>query len=192
MNIDPIPFGLLITKDNNTKFILSNTYYFEITIGSKRFRNQWVNECISIGYGDVKTNYKVQVGWTNKSWGFHSDDGNFVNNNYSKPFSQPWGPNDTVGVGLTYLSLNRYLIFLIKNGVMVKNEMLIETECTMSPMIGLDSSYPIKVNLGKYPYQFDIENYIKSHEILSSTNSYLNSLEDMNNLLYSCNLKENF
>jgi hypothetical protein len=111
---DPVPFMFPIKKKNNTKIILSNTFYFEVKILNKQFRKGWNNECLSLGYGSTKTSYKAQVGWTEKSWGFHSDDGCYINNNKSVKFSQKWELNDIMGVGLTYLSKTKYKIFLTK------------------------------------------------------------------------------
>ena len=181
INKDPIPFLFPIVKDNKTKTIISNTFYFEITLGYERFRKEWQNECISIGYGSIDTSYKNQVGWTPKSWGFHSDDGTFLNHNISKAFCDPWKPNDTMGVGLKYISKNNYLIFLTRNGLIVNDEETFSCESELVPMIGLDSSYPVFVNWGQNAFKFDIEKYSKSSEILSSNNTYLSNNQNLDN-----------
>ena len=177
---DPVPFMFPITKtigptEKITKPILSNTFYFEIFIYGKQFRKGWANECLSLGFGTVCTNYKNQVGWTDKSWGFHSDDGFYINNNISKPYSEPWEPNDTIGVGLTYVSKNNYKIFLTKNGLLCNDEESFTCEDVLIPMIGFDYSYPVKVNWGTDDFLFDLEKYVSYSQILSTTNTFLSN-----------------
>jgi len=177
---DPVPFMFPITKTIGptikiTKPILSNTFYFEIYIVSKQFRKGWNNECISLGFGTVCTNYKNQVGWTEKSWGFHSDDGFYINNNISKAYSESWEPGDTIGVGLTYVSKNNYKIFLTKNGLICNDEENFTCDETLIPMLGFDYSYPVKVNWGTNDFLFDLEKYISYSQILSTTNTFLSN-----------------
>jgi hypothetical protein len=81
-------------------------------LGDKTFRKPWKNECLSIGFGTSSTPVKGQVGWSSKSWGFHSDDGSFINNNKSISVSNPWKKGETYGVGIKYISKDNYKIFL--------------------------------------------------------------------------------
>jgi hypothetical protein len=179
---DPVPFMFPIKKNNNTKIILSNTFYFEVKILNKQFRKGWNNECLSLGYGSTRTSYKAQVGWTEKSWGFHSDDGCYINNNISMKFSQKWELNDVIGVGLTYLSKTKYKIFLTRNGLIVNDEQYITCEDEeMIPMMGFDLSYPVFVNWGFNEFTFDLEKYVSSSNILSTANTFLSKKEPLCN-----------
>ena len=179
---DPVPFMFPINKKNTTKIILSNTFYFEVKILNKQFRKGWNNECLSLGYGSTRTSYKAQVGWTEKSWGFHSDDGCYINNNKSVIFSQKWELNDIIGVGLTYLSKTKYKIFLTKNGLIVNDEQYITCDDEeMVPMMGFDLSYPVFVNWGFNEFIFDLEKYVSSSNILSAFNTFLSKKEPLSN-----------
>jgi uncharacterized coiled-coil DUF342 family protein len=170
---DPIPFSFPITLQNKTKIIQSNTFYYEVEIINNRFRLPWENECLSIGYGSPSTNIFSQVGWTERSWGFHSDDGAYITKNDSILFTEPWTPNNIYGVGLTYLSKNTYHLFLTKNGVICNKEIKIECCDYMVPMIGLDLSMPVKINWGNEQFAFNLEKYIKANKIISFNNNFL-------------------
>jgi len=178
---DPVPFMIPITKNKITKPILSNTFYFEIYILNKKFRKAWKNECLSLGFGTSNTYYKNQVGWTQKSWGFHSDDGHYINNNKSKIYSNIWKPDDIVGVGLTYVSKNNYKIFLTINGLLCNDEESFICEEILIPMFGFDYSNPIKINWGQEEFKFDLVNYINNSQILSVHNNFLLKNECIDN-----------
>ena len=171
--IDPIPFAFPITDYNNTKIVLSDTFYFEITLGDKTFRKPWKNECLSIGFGTSSTPVKGQVGWSSKSWGFHSDDGSFINNNKSISVSNPWKKGETYGVGIKYISKDNYKIFLTKEGILIKDNLNIVNSDYLIPMIGLDLSVPIKINWGNQKFMFDLERVINCNQILSHENNFL-------------------
>jgi len=177
INKDPIPFMFPITKNNKTKPILSDTFYFEVQIQNKQFRKGWHNECLSIGFGSVNTSYKNQVGWSQKSWGFHSDDGHYVTNNIGIEHCERWEKGDTMGVGLKYISINNYKIFLTKNGLMINDEISFTCDEMIVPMMGLDLSYPVKVNWGQNEFEFDLEKYIDYSQILSIKNNFLSNNE---------------
>lgn len=178
---DPIPFTFPITQKNKTKVILSNTFYFEIQILNDACRKSWLNQCLSLGFGSINTSYRNQVGWSDKSWGFHSDDGCYINSNISKKYSQKWEKNDIIGVGLTYESKDQYKIFLTRNGLLVNDEeCFICKDEILVPMMGYDLSYPVKVNWGQSEFKFDLENYISYSNILSVKNSFLSNNESIN------------
>ena len=178
---DPIPFIFPITKNNKTNIILSNTFYFEAKIINAQFRKAWNNECLSLGYGSINTNCNNHVGWTTKSWGFHSDDGTYINSNMTTNYTEKWKLNDTIGVGLSYISKNKYGLFLTKNGLLINKIIIINCDEILVPMMGIDISYPIEINWGNNEFKFNLENYIFSSEILSLKNSFLNNEASLSN-----------
>ena len=174
---DPIPFSFPIIENNNTHIIQSNIFYFEVKLCDKAFRKPWKNECLSIGFGTPSTYFKGQVGWCNNSWGFHSDDGCFIHNNNSLIVSSPWKLNTTYGVGLKYISQNKYNIFLTINGNIIDSDIQLETTEYLIPMIGFDLSVPIKINWGEESFMFDIKKHINYNNILSHKNSFFKNPE---------------
>ena len=177
---DPIPFSFPITDDKITNIIQSNIYYFEVSLGFKRFRKRWENECLSIGFGTPSINAKSQVGWCEKSWGFHSDDGCFVTGNTNVNFTAPWQMGETYGVGIKYISKFKYEIFLTKNGIIVNSEIPIEASGYLIPMIGLDVSYPIKINWGQEKFKFNLQKHLNSNKVLSHANTFLKNNPSIN------------
>jgi hypothetical protein len=171
---DTIPFSFPITeKSGKTNIIQSNIFYFEVRLINKRFKKELKNECLSIGFGTENTIEKSQVGWCENSWGFHSDDGNYLHNNLSVPMTNPWEMNVDYGVGVKYLSAYRYQLFLTKAGHILKKDIIIETTFPLIPMIALDLSVPIKINWGAEPFAFDLKKHIDYDNIISPRNTFL-------------------
>lgn len=170
----PIPFTFPIIKDNETKLILSNIYYFEVTITDKKNINMnWSNEAVSIGYGNKNTPFHSHVGWNNNSFGFHSDDGCFFFNNTknSNKISEPW---TKAGAGIIFIDINKVKIFFTENGKLVyimKEPVSIFD--SYFPQVGYNHSHSIKVNFGQEKFIFDIENLINNNKIISTKNSFL-------------------
>ena len=170
---DAIPFTIPITLNKETQLIQSNIFYYEITLENEYFREEWDNECLSIGFGTKNINYKSQVGWSQNSWGFHSDDGRYIHKNNPIKFGPPWKIGDTIGVGLIYDSLNVYKLFLTINGVFINDEIEISSFDYIYPIIGFDLSRPIKVNWGTEEFMFDLEKYINCNQILNNKNTFM-------------------
>ncbi len=164
-------FNFPIVDDNNIFLTLSNTYYFEITVGNLPHRQSWENECISIGFGNKYFPLiGSQLGWSYNSVGFHSDDGKFYNNTgFGKYYSKPWGKGDTVGCGII---LNKgYRVFYTLNGKFLGfRKFKFDNNSSIYAMLGIDSSYPIKVNMGKDQFCFNIGNFIKDYLNLNKIN----------------------
>jgi len=170
---DSIPFSFPITENHKTNIIQSNIFYFEVRLINKRFKKQLKNECLSIGFGTENTMEKSQVGWCENSWGFHSDDGNYLHNNLSIPMTNPWEMNVAYGVGVKYLSAYSYQLFLTKAGHILKKDIIIETTFPLIPMIALDLSVPIRINWGAEPFAFNLKKHIDYDNIISPRNTFL-------------------
>lgn len=176
---DAIPFTMPITSDESTELIQSNVFYYEVTILSAHIREPFENQCVSIGFGTNRTPYLNHVGWTEESWGFHSDDGNFMNANRSVNVTEPWGLGDTVGVGLIYDNKNEYRLLLTKNGIIIDDTKKIKTQLELYPMIGLDLSSPIYVNWGQKKFKFEIQKYISCNKIINNKITFLSHQRDI-------------
>ena len=176
---DSVPFTIPVTTDANTELIQSNVFYYEITILPAHIREPFSNQCISIGFGTNRTQYLNHVGWTEESWGFHSDDGNFMNSNKAYNVTQPWGLGDTVGVGLIYDNRNEYRLLLTKNGIIIDDNNKIKTHLELYPMIGLDLSSPIFVNWGQKKFKFELQKYISCNKIINNNITFLSRPRDI-------------
>ncbi len=182
---DAIPFTFPYKKKNTSKLLQSNIFYFEIELLKNNHREPWDKECLSIGYGTEKTIYKNQVGWSPTSWGFHSDDGCYMNCNKSQIYTSPWEKGDIIGVALKYLGNYNYSIFLTKNGVIAGEEKIFSTLDNLYPMIGFDVSFPIKLNFGEEEFCFELENYINSNEIINNKKTFLLCNQNISSYSYT-------
>jgi len=176
---DAVPFTIPITTDDTTELIQSNVFYYEVTILPAHIREPFNNQCVSIGFGTNRTPYLNHVGWTEESWGFHSDDGNFMNSNRAYNVTQPWGLGDTVGVGLIYDNKNEYRLLLTKNGIIIDDNNKIKTHLELYPMIGLDLSSPIFVNWGQKKFKFELQKYISCNKIINNNITFLSRPRDI-------------
>ena len=50
----------------------------------------------------------------------------------SIPYTSPWLPGDTIGIGLKYCGKSKYSTFLTKNGIIAGDEMNFETCQTLT------------------------------------------------------------
>jgi len=180
-NKTAIPFSYPIYNDDRVDIILSNIYYWEITLGDKTAGiNSWEGECISIGFGNKNTNFNSQVGWYNNSIGFHSDDGTVILNSTTKKISKIWESGDTAGAGIIYLEENKIKPFFTFNGKLV---MMFEESITITkpyfPMIGYDHSHSIKINFSNSKFKFNIKNLINEYSktIISTENTFINDYD---------------
>ena len=152
-----IPFVFPIKFNNNHILKLSNIYYYEITVDSNPFRESWDDECISIGFG--KRDYPLfgyQVGWLPNSIGIHSDDGNIYHSMTSGiNLTSPWGKGDTIGCGLI-MSKNYVYPFFTRNGKFIGFSKKINSKISLFPIICLDSSYKVSVNMSNQEFKFNI------------------------------------
>lgn len=190
-NKQPIPFSFPVYDDNNVDIVLSNIYYYEVTIGAKTSGlNSWNGECISIGFGHKTTPFNSHVGWYNGSVGFHSDDGTVRLNcadNLIKSMTKAWVSGDTAGAGIIYLDKNKITPFFTFNGKMV---MMFEGMLTLYgpyiPIIGYDHSHSIKINFSNNKFKFNIKKLINEYSktVISTENNFINDYDvNTNNVI---------
>jgi hypothetical protein len=180
----PIPFSYPVYDDDHVDIILSNVYYWEVTLGSKTAGiNSWNGECVSIGFGHKNTNFESHVGWYNSSVGFHSDDGTIrlnCTNQDAKPITKTWESGDIAGAGIIYLGENKIKPFFTFNGKLIK---IFEEPIIMSgpyfPMIGYDHSHSIKINFSNSKFKFNIKKLINEYSktIISTENIFISDYD---------------
>lgn len=138
--------------------------YYEVLLSERPdadlslLRDTRLAPCVSIG---VATNafplMRYQVGWRSKSFGFHSDDGNFFKESRNTSFSDPFGHGDIIGCGVDHRS---GLLFYTVNGALMPTTARLDLdEDQYCPTIGIDDpTTRVTVNMGQYPFCFDISN----------------------------------
>ena len=165
INTSNIPFPFSYLKNNQRHLVLSNVFYYEITIEELAFRPIWDNWCISIGFGKIGTNVMKQIGWERYSIGYHSDDGKIFYQNKVIKQASKWKEGDTVGCGIIYGENDKNIIFFTKNGKIINKLLNISLNNTnYYPIIGLDSTFSIKINFSRQSFKFDIEKFIQQND----------------------------
>lgn len=179
----PIPFAFPVPQSEHIEVILSNVFYFEVTIMEQQNLNYdlWVDNspCVSVGFGDKNTRFNSHVGWYDDSVGFHSDDGTIrrnITNNKGIVVCKPSEPGDTIGTGILFCGLNQIKPFFTLNGKLVHiYNKPFEINSPYFPMIGYDHPNTIQVNFSSKKFKFDIKNFImeNSNNIISTDNSFI-------------------
>lgn len=179
----PLPFIFPIyDNNNNINIILSNIYYYEITIKDYKINDNVLNhnEFIAIGYGNKNVLYNDYLGYNNNSIGFYSFGNikyNFKDIKYNKDtnLSIIWKPNDTIGSGIIYI--NKYIIkiFFTFNEKLIYISNNIRLYDSYFPMINYNYSYALDINFSKSKFKFDIQDLISqySNNIISTKNSFV-------------------
>ena len=161
----PIPFSFPIYDDEHIDIVLSNVFYYELTIDNKKnISATWDQECISIGFGHKYSKFNSHVGWYDNSVGYHSDDGSIRKNNTSSSTiinCNKWNPGDTVGAGIIFTKSNTIKPFFTFNGKIVYLfEKSFEIKNPYFPIIGYDHSHSIKLNFSTHKFKFNIKKFI--------------------------------
>ncbi|KAL7550765.1 hypothetical protein ACHAWF_017007 [Thalassiosira exigua] len=124
-----------------------------------QLNNRRQEECIAIGLTTSSFDSSTKMpGWVKESYGYHGDDGTIFEEGKKVSQDAPsFGPGDTVGVGLDYVTRR---VFFTNNGKLVRFSSLKVkknvVERGLFPTIGVDTSRPIFINFGQQPFKFDI------------------------------------
>lgn len=161
---------LKLQDDNNGDDIISSDTGTETQRGSPTHRTSY-NDCVAIGVAAKAFQYQSRMpGWDKQSYGYHSDDGGIFHSSGEmlKPFGPKYGPGDTVGCGIDYVSKG---IFYTLNGEFlgyawkrISDDML---QNDLFPTVGIDTNSPIHLNFGSADsgaFQFDLSKFIKKDE----------------------------
>jgi hypothetical protein len=139
--------------------------FFEVSItvqsqdhtSPENIHHDYGHECVSIGLSTKSFCPQGNMpGWDLASYGYHSDDGGMFHGIPPKHGRPLYGPGDTVGCGLEYISSR---IFFTKNGKFLGYEFNVGKDVVESglyPTVGVDSECPIFVNFGERPFCFDL------------------------------------
>lgn len=176
----PIPFAFPIYTDVSLDIILSNVYYYEVTIKydiNKDFENNY----LAIGFGYNNITLQTFLGAKN-SIGFNMNgllkDGFQNNLKKSNIISSKWKPGDTIGAGIIYISSIQIKPFFTFNGKLIyKSSKLITINNTLCPMINYTHSHSINVNFSNQEFIFKLQPFIllNSNNIISTDNSFINN-----------------
>lgn len=185
MNVTPrfvsyFEVGILKLEDiNNGESILSSDTIRAAQGGPRSYRSSY-SDCVAVGIATKSFQYQSRMpGWDQQSYGYHGDDGGIFHSSGGmlKQFGPKFGPGDTVGCGIDYVSKG---IFYTLNGEFlgyawehISDDIL---QKDLFPVVGIDTNSPIHLNFGSVnsgPFQFDLSNFIKKHEkIISSIYSH--------------------
>lgn len=145
----------------------------EMTLASRRPRTHRTSykDCVAVGVATKTFQFQSRMpGWDKQSYGYHGDDGGIfhASGGMLKQFGPKFGPGDTVGCGIDYVSRG---IFYTLNGRFlgyawerISDDVL---EKDLFPVVGIDTNSPIHMNFGSVesgPFQFDLSNFLKKHE----------------------------
>ena len=149
---------------------------------ARRYRTNY-QDCVAVGVATSAFHYQSRMpGWDRESYGYHGDDGGIFHSagEMLKRFGPKFGPGDTVGCGIDYISKG---IFYTLNGEFlgyawenISDERL---QRDLFPVVGIDTNSPIHVNFGSIPFQFDLSRFIKKHDNIISTVYSLDGLSGM-------------
>jgi len=133
-------------------------------------------DCVAVGVATKAFQFDSRMpGWDQQSYGYHGDDGGIFHSSGGmlKQFGPKYGPGDTVGCGIDYISKG---IFYTLNGEFlgyawerISDDIL---QKDLFPAVGIDTNSPIHLNFGSADseaFQFDLSNFIKKHEQIISS-----------------------
>jgi len=134
------------------------------------------SDCVAVGVATKTFQFQSRMpGWDQQSYGYHGDDGGIFHSSGGmlKKFGPKYGPGDTVGCGIDYVSKG---IFYTLNGEFLGyaweriSDDVLQTD--LFPAVGIDTNSPIHLNFGSADngaFQFDLSNFIKKHEQMISS-----------------------
>ena len=147
------------------------------------------NDCVAVGVATRNFQFQSRMpGWDQLSYGYHGDDGGIFHSSGGmlKQFGPKYGPGDTVGCGIDYISKG---IFYTLNGAFLgyawedlSDDLLLED---LYPVVGIDTNSPIHLNFGSVDsgaFQFNLSNFIKKHEKIISSIYSLDRLDHSDNI----------
>mmetsp|Transcript_8919 Transcript_8919/g.21799 ORF Transcript_8919/g.21799 Transcript_8919/m.21799 type:complete len:635 (+) Transcript_8919:132-2036(+) len=172
-------FEVSILENSNDDDVMSLNNTTSSTHRPPSLRTSY-SDCVAVGVATKNFHFQSRMpGWDLLSFGYHGDDGGIFHSSGGmlKQFGPKYGPGDTVGCGIDYVSKG---IFYTLNGAFlgyawerVSDKILLED---LFPVVGIDTNSPIHLNFGSVDsgaFQFDLSNFIKKHEkIISSIYSF--------------------
>lgn len=137
-----------------THNFIPNIMYFETTMVSHFSHEN--GDCITIGYTkktklhNLDTHHYL-LGWSSHSFGLHSDDGYMYYGGERICYFQPFGPTDTIGIGI---NLHAQEFFVTKNGYFLDDPRPLPFSlCELQPSVITDGLIEYTIRYGhKTPF----------------------------------------
>lgn len=165
-----IPFTINMIQNEKIVFTNSNIFYFEIFLDVFNFREKMYNEIIQIGFTNTYDKLSDLEFGKKNSFGFDFMKNVFLykNNTYDLPINISKG--DIIGIGLRYVGLFEYSIFLTHNGNYIDFfEYSIITSSLLKIILNLKSSTGLKLNFGEEEFCFDLNNINMCNKLIFFT-----------------------
>jgi hypothetical protein len=177
-NTIPIPFTLPLYKNNNIiELVLSNVYYYELSILNKFNEKIKDKNIISIGF--INGNSKISY----NSLGI-------IKNNFHIKKVKKWINGDTVGIGFIYDKSNLIKFFFTYNGKIIHQSNSIKILSNkIIPIIIYEHTNTIKLNFFNDIFKFNINKLINNNLVLSSENIFMENYDDK---LFKNDFEENY
>ncbi len=174
-----IPFSFCMTNHlNNIEFISSNIYYFEFTIDKIKFREEFFNEKLIVGFVSGMFNSNDFNFGDHFSFGIDCFNGIFKHDDQLFELPRIIVPGDTVGLGLEYVEKNKYRIIISLNGERIyfqHSHDYIFSNHILKIALNLKLSKAVTFNFGDKPFMFDIKELINSQKVINiCNNNFLN------------------
>ena len=160
-NTIPVPFTFPLIKENKVELILSNIYYYELTILDKNNEN-------------INSNY-ISIGFKNNDYNVYYNSDGIIQKNITIRKFEPWIIGDTVGAGIIYIKKNFIKYFFTNNGkiIYMGNQIYIKHIHKVIPIINYKHSHTIKLNFSDEIFAYDIKELLNSSLVLSTNNMFL-------------------
>eukprot|EP00297_Palpitomonas_bilix_P013824 CAMPEP_0113893632 /NCGR_PEP_ID=MMETSP0780_2-20120614/16213_1 /TAXON_ID=652834 /ORGANISM="Palpitomonas bilix" /LENGTH=217 /DNA_ID=CAMNT_0000883969 /DNA_START=200 /DNA_END=853 /DNA_ORIENTATION=+ /assembly_acc=CAM_ASM_000599 len=138
----------------------TDLYYFEMKIARLGASNEFCTCSIGVTSGPIFSLHNP-VGWDEGTFGYHGDDGCAYEQIGRKGRGVQFGPitkeGDVVGCGLNFIEKT---IFFTHNGRMLGHAFHMIPEAPIFPTFSVkNEGETIAVNLGCFPFLFDIHSY---------------------------------
>jgi len=176
-NIMPFTLPIINNSNYSIELILSNVYYYELTILNK------INENI-----DTSNNY-ISIGFCSndlKSTIVNYNSLGIIREKFRNRKFKPWKNGDTVGIGFIYINPNLINFFFTNNGNIINMyEYYINSTNQLSPIIHYYHSNSIKLNFSNDEFLYNIKNLINYNLVLSSNNIFM---QNYNSEIFNNNL----
>ena len=175
-----IPFSIGISKSNKFKILTSNIFYFEIKLDSFKFRNDDFEESLKIGFTAADEEpYQTNFG-SGTCFGINVLESTIEIQNKHYYLNNFIVKGDIIGVGLIYLDIFKYKLFITVNGEIAEPEysvksLVINTASLLKVVANISLSTGIEFNFGNRNFSFDIEKINKSNRSIYLTkNNFIN------------------
>eukprot|EP00297_Palpitomonas_bilix_P004871 CAMPEP_0113899440 /NCGR_PEP_ID=MMETSP0780_2-20120614/20032_1 /TAXON_ID=652834 /ORGANISM="Palpitomonas bilix" /LENGTH=675 /DNA_ID=CAMNT_0000891607 /DNA_START=222 /DNA_END=2249 /DNA_ORIENTATION=- /assembly_acc=CAM_ASM_000599 len=141
---------------------VTDIFYFEMKIAKLGASHPYCTCSIGISSGPIFTLHKP-VGWCKGTFGYHGDDGKiFEQTGRGVQYGPIMKEGDVVGCGLNFIQKT---IFFTHNGRMLGNAFHVIPDHPIYPSFSVrDKGEAIAVNLGCFPFRFDIDSYTSTLE----------------------------